>query len=643
MTAEREQAGGKRGDSGVLRITEGDLRAMLDTIPARVALVDRQGRHCYVNAAYWTYLQQPPEYLLGRTIREIVGEAVYAAMRPDPIHRTLFERALEGEVGVWEGWLGHYEGERYVHRTYYPFRDAGGAVVGVVGYSRDMTELKASEANHAAVIDAALDCIIVFDDAGRVVEFNPAAERGLGLSRAAAIGRAVGSLVDVAALRADAGGAWAPPEGTPDWVGCRIETEGVRADGSRFPAELAVGEVRLPARRLFTAYLRDLTSVRRAEAEIRRQREALVESERMAAFGSLLAGVAHELNNPLSIVMGNAMMLGEEAREVAPALVGRTDRIQAAAERCGRIVRSFLALARQNRSQVKPMAVGTAVQTALELLAYGLRGSGVAVERDIPDDLPLVPCDHDQFNQVLSNLLVNARQVLEARPQPRRVRVTAAVEGEFVRVAVADNGPGVPAALRGQIFDPFFTTKPAGIGMGIGLAVSRGIVEVHGGTLTLEDGPDGGACFVIRLPRRGAEAEAVAEEEAAPMGARQPALVLDDEPEIAALLADMLGRLGFDCDVAESGEAALGLLEEREYALILCDLRMPGVDGPAVYGWLEQHRPHLCARVGFVTGDTLGSATEGFVTRSGRPVLEKPFVPAALRRLVADIRGGAAD
>ncbi|MFN0186830.1 MAG: response regulator, partial [Aquabacterium sp.] len=194
---------------------------------------------------------------------------------------------------------------------------------------------------------------------------------------------------------------------------------------------------------------------------------------------------------------------------------------------------------------------------------------------------------------------------------------------------------------RGQIFDPFFTTKPAGIGMGIGLAVSRGIMEVHGGTLTLEETPGGGACFVIRLPRHSAD-EALAEEEAAApvVRARQPALVLDDEPEIAALLADMLGRQGYDCDVVDTGEAALKRLSTQDYALILCDLRMPGVDGAAVYEWLRQHRPHLCARVGFVTGDTLGTATEGFVARSGRPMLEKPFVPSALRQLVAEIRAG---
>ena len=634
----------QRGDSGTLNITEADLRTMLDTIPARLALVDRAGRHCYVNAAYWAYLRQPPEAILGRTIREVVGDAAYAQMRPDPIHRTLFERALEGETGVWEGWLGHFDGERYVHRTYYPFRDAAGAVVGVVGYSRDMTELKAGEAQYAAITAASLDCLIVFDEHGRVVEFNPAAEQSLGLMREVAIGRAVGTLVDLPAFRTTADGVWSAPPGTPSWVGTRIETEALRADGTTFPAELAVGEVRLPSRRLFTTYLRDLTTVRTAEAEILRQREALHEGEKMAAFGSLLAGVAHELNNPLSIVIGNAMMLGEEARELAPALVGRTDRIQAAAERCGRIVRSFLALARRNRSQVKPMSVATAVQTALELLAYGLRGSGVAVERDIPDDLPLVPCDHDQFNQVLSNLLVNARQVLEARPQPRRVRIAAALDGEFLRITVADNGPGVPEALRGQIFDPFFTTKAAGIGMGIGLAVSRGIVEVHGGTLTLEEAPEGGARFVIRLPRRGEVDGAAEVAEVVPaVRARQSALVLDDEPEIAALLADMLFRLGFDCEVVDNGEAALQRLAERDYALILCDLRMPGVDGAAVYEWLGQNRPHLCRRVGFVTGDTLGAATEGFIARAGRPVLEKPFVASALRQIVAEIRAGAAD
>jgi CheY-like chemotaxis protein len=143
---------------------------------------------------------------------------------------------------------------------------------------------------------------------------------------------------------------------------------------------------------------------------------------------------------------------------------------------------------------------------------------------------------------------------------------------------------------------------------------------------------------VIRLPRREAGDIAAPESAtAAIVQRRQPALVLDDEAEIAALLSDMLAREGFDCEVVDSGEAALKRLAAGDYALILCDLRMPGVDGAAVFEWLSQNRPHLCARVGFVTGDTLGSASEGFLARAARPVLEKPFMPSSLRQLLAEI------
>jgi PAS domain S-box-containing protein len=633
-------------------IDVGQLRAVLDSIPTRIALLDRDRRYRYVNREYADFAGQPEADILGRTVPEVLAEEAFADFLPQG------ERALAGEIVPWEGWLAYRQGRRYVQRICVPLRDAAGATDGYFIFNRDLTELKqseqalaeqlaartASEALNAAIIASALDCVIAIDEAGLVLEFNPAAERTFGRRRADVLGQPIGALIVPPALRRrhTEGFARYLAGGDARVIGRRIEIEGMRANGEIFPVELTITEVRLSDRRLFTAHLRDLTAARAAEAEILRQRDALHQSEKMAAFGSLLAGVAHELNNPLSIVIGNALMLAEEAAEQsAPALAERAQRVQAAAERCGRIVRSFLAMARQRDTQKRPVAVRALLDAVLQILAYGMRSSGVAIEQVIAPDMPLVSCDADQMQQVLSNLLVNAHQALEAQPQPRRVRLSAHAEADWVQIEVADNGPGVPEEIRSRVFDPFFTTKPIGAGTGIGLVVSRGIVEAHGGSLVLAPSCDGGACFVVRLPLRqdvvpgAAEAPGTAGE--SPARGERAALIVDDEAEVGRLLSEMLAGQGFRCDVVTSGEAAQALLLRRDYDAILCDVRMPDIDGPALFTWISEHRPHLCARTAFVTGDTLGAAAGAFLTRSGRPSLEKPFVPVDLRRLMAEL------
>ena len=416
----------------------------------------------------------------------------------------------------------------------------------------------------------------------------------------------------------------------------RIEIQGMRADGSTFPVELAITEVSLPHRRLFTAYLRDLTAARAAQAEIERQREALHQSEKLAALGSLLAGVAHELNNPLSILIGNALMLQAEAEGVSRPLAERAQRIQAAAERCGRIVRSFLAMARQRKTQPRSVEVEFLIGNALGLLAYGLRAAGIETEQTIAAGLPPVFCNPDQVTQVLTNLLVNAQQALEGEPQPRRVRLGAVTDGNAIVIEVADNGPGIPPNLRSRVFDPFFTTKPMGVGTGIGLSVSRGIVEAHGGSLTLAPS-ERGATFLLRLPLRDADQASAPESGSSPtepVHARRSALIVDDEPDVGLVLSDMLTALGMRCDVVTSGEAAVEQLKGQDYDAIICDVRLPGIDGPALYAWITEHRSHLCTRTAFVTGDTLGQASERFLTQTLRPLLEKPFLPADVQRLI---------
>ena len=642
------------GDPMKESISWAQVREVFDSMPIRIALLDLNHRHRYVNSEWSKFFGIPADATLGRTIAEVLGEETFANVRPQD------ERALAGETVEWGGWAEDRFGRRYVRRTCAPLRDTAGKIEGYFVFSRDLTDLRlteknlaeqsaarsASEALNAAIVAAAADCIITLDETGRVVEFNPAAEQTFGRHRADVLGQPIDLLIVPPHQRKRYAESFTRIVASGSRHRRRDEIEAMRADGSIFPAEVTVAEVPLPEGRLFSAYLRDLTAERKAEAEIERQREALQQSEKMAAFGSLLAGVAHELNNPLSIVIGNALLLAEETE--GSGLAERARRVQAAAERCGRIVRSFLAMARQRQAEMRPTTVQALVDAALSLLAYSMRTSGVALEQDITADLPAVLCDPDQIIQVLTNLLTNSRQALEERPQPRRVRLTARADAEWAHIEVADNGPGIEEAVRSRVFDPFFTTKPVGAGTGIGLAVSRGIVEAHGGSLRLALTDGEGACFVIRLPVAGDSARLSDLDGAVGAPPRltpvtRTVLVVDDEPEIGELLAEMLKKLGHRFEVKVSGEAAQAALRQRDYDVLLCDLRLPGLDGPALYDWIAEHRPHLCARTAFITADTLGASSKRFLARAGRPVLEKPFAPAELRRLLAQLLPDAQD
>ncbi|WP_165982733.1 hybrid sensor histidine kinase/response regulator [Dankookia rubra] len=395
--------------------------------------------------------------------------------------------------------------------------------------------------------------------------------------------------------------------------------------------------------------LRHVTVLREARAsaaELQRQREALQQTEKMAAFGSLLAGVAHELNNPLSIVLGSALMLREQVDGQHPTIAEKAERIHLAADRCARIVRSFLAMARQQAAVRRPLEARKIIEDALQLLAYQLRSDGIEVAQNIPLGLPPLLGDADQLQQVIANLLTNARQALEQRPSTRRINLVARADDDAVEITVADNGPGVSPAHRTRIFDPFFTTKPLGAGTGIGLAVSRSIAEVHGGSLCLDEAPGGGACFVLRVPRAPAEeapgnGNISCQVEAGSAQSKRRALVVDDEPNLAGMLADFLDPLGYRCDLVATGRDAQRLLSNQDYDAILYDLRMPEVGGQALYGWLEENRPHLCRRIAFITGDTLNPASGDLMASTGRPVLEKPFRPDEVRRIVAELAADA--
>jgi PAS domain S-box-containing protein len=379
----------------------------------------------------------------------------------------------------------------------------------------------------------------------------------------------------------------------------------------------------------------DITERKQADEQLRRQRDALYQSEKLATMGQLLAGVAHELNNPLSVVMGQAALLRQSVRNKRQ--MERAEKIVQAAERCARIVNNFLALARQRPPERHPVQVNTVVREAVELLAYPLRVDSVEVEFRLGTEIPVVRADAHQLHQVVVNLVANAHQAMREVAGARRLTVATGVSagGGRVWVEVRDTGPGVAAELEGRIFEPFFTTKPPGVGTGLGLSLCQGIVEGHGGWIGVVPGAETGAVFRVELPVEEPEAVAPMAGGGVPVvvrGAR--ILVVDDEPGIAGVLAEVLQLDGHVVETVGNGEAALGKLAAGGYELILSDIRMPELDGPSLYWELERRDPRLLQQIIFLTGDTLSPGTREFLEKTGVPCLSKPFALSDVREIV---------
>jgi two-component system NtrC family sensor kinase len=258
----------------------------------------------------------------------------------------------------------------------------------------------------------------------------------------------------------------------------------------------------------------------------------------------------------------------------------------------------------------------------------------VTVAVDAAPGLPLVWGDADQLHQVLVNLVVNAQQALVQSAPPRRLAIRAEARDGTVVVEVEDNGPGMPPDVRKRAFEPFFTTKPQGVGTGIGLSVCHGIVAAHGGRIEVESEPGRGTLFRVTLPVAAGGAAALEGTVPAPVAAAAGrVLVVDDEREIAELVAETLEQDGYEVEAVTGGRAALARLARGGIDLVVSDLRMPDVDGTALIEALREREGRAVPLI-LVTGDALGAGMNEVVRAAGMPVLEKPLDLAALRREV---------
>jgi PAS domain S-box-containing protein len=503
---------------------------------------------------------------------------------------------------------------------------------------RSQTDAHVSEVIRAALVQGSLDAVIVIDESGKILEFNPAAERTYGWSKAEILGKDLLHTVIPHFYRGGYanGGEYMAGRGAP-MLGRRMETVSQNKDGEVFPIELTASELKVADRRIFIGSIRDLRERRQAEDEINRQREKLHQNEKMAAMGSLLAGVSHELNNPLAVVVAQSTLLHEFAGDAQTK--ARAEKVRAAAERCGRIVKSFLGMVRLHPTAEVDTDINQVVRSALEVTAYGARSNGIMIDAAFASEPLLVSGDADHLTQVVANFLVNSQHALASRPTDRRIKVrTFRAKSGMASFSVEDNGPGIPVAIRHRIFESYFTTKPAGVGTGIGLSISRSIVERHNGKIWFEEVLTGGARFVVELPMVRSQAQNL--QAAETLGTLlHRALIIDDEPDVAGSLADILELMGLRSEILTDWTSAAEALSAVEPDIVFSDLRMPGKSGIDIYQELLAQRPGLARRFVLVTGDMIGARAEvEKLAAHLRPqILEKPFSTLDVRGVLGAI------
>ena len=626
-------------------------------VGVRIASVSGGGRIVRANRTFRRMLGYSEDELRERTFLDVT--------HPDdvPRNRELFEELVAGRRDAFQ------IEKRYVRKdgsvfwgrlTVYPLRAAGGPPTHLIGLVEDVTERKAVERARLesaqrleALLESAVEAIVTIGEDGVIQSVNRATERLFGYAAGELVGQNVKILMP-SPYRQEHDGYLARylATGEKRIIGIGREVEGRRKDGTVFPVDLAVSEVRVGEERLFMGTLRDLTDRKLLE-------ESLLQSQKMEAVGRLAGGVAHDFNTLLGTISGYAEMLREATGEDGSPIRHYADMIHRAAARGADLTRQLLAFSRRKEVRPRPVDVEAVTAETAEMIRR-LIGEDVALEHEVEAGLGPVAIDPGQLQQVLLNLAVNAADAM-----PRGGRLTlrwqraelaretpteggALPAGAYAVLEVADTGIGMDEATRRRIFEPFFTTKERGKGTGLGLSTVFGIVQQWRGGIAVATRPGAGTTFRILLPEADGSRAAVAE---APPPPRAPArgrpsgrvLLVEDDDMFRGLVREVLARAGYE--VVEARDPAEALTACGEGAgsvdLLVSDVVMPGGSGVELAAELRSRFPGL--RVVLMSGysdEALASRDLG--ERAADDFLEKPFsLDELLRRVRQVVEGGS--
>ncbi len=605
-----------------LRASEEQYRAIFNASADGMILYDDTGRMVDVNPAMEQMFGYSREELLSldphvrfhpsawpvidRFLERLRSGWFFRPERPDrPEIEETREVTRDGRILEFEA---HLLGMRYQGRPH------------VLAIKRDITDrkqreaaLKKSEDRLRATVESALDCIIIMDAEGRIIEFNPAAERCFGHSREAVIGRdLVETLIPAASRRRhERDMARYRKTGRGSFLGRRREVTAMRADGSEFPAELAITAVKGPDGDIFVGYLRDISDRVGAEADRERLEQQLRQAQKMEAIGHLTGGIAHDFNNMLTSILGYTTMALERLEDVPDERLEKyMQQVRASGKRARDLIRQMLTFSRGRRGEPKPTSVPRAVRESIDLFRSSFPSS-ITFRIEAEETAPLVMIDPIQFEQVLMNLCINAR---DAMPGWGEIEIGIAarhcddavcascrqdITGEFVELSVADTGSGIRPEVMDSMFQPFFTTKEVGQGSGMGLSTTHGIVHEHSGHILVANRPAGGARFAILLPPVAATRGNSDRVDRPDKRRREPlsgrVLVVDDEAPVREFVRELLQTRGMDVTAVADGFDALDLVanEPDTCDLVITDQTMPSISGIELAYRLKAARPGL--------------------------------------------------
>jgi PAS domain S-box-containing protein len=605
------------------------MQQVLDALPVGVLLADAQGRLIWQNPA--------SRRIWGGQLDEFGEYRGWWAESGEPVlpHQWGLPRALAGEES--QGEVLDVQGFGGLRRTLLnsaaTIRDETGAILGAVAVYEDITEAREGERRRvqlAAALEGLQEGVWLLTPDGEVVYANQAISRILGVEGTAA-GRRLTELHAETGAELEEALRSAGEQGR--WSG-RVRSHG-KHDGRELTLEVLLGRVdhAFGGEDLLFGILRDVSGQIQVERQLR-------QAERLASLGTLVGGVAHELNNPLSAVLGFVELMLMDERP--PAEREDLETIRREAERMAKIVADLRVIARgvPEQANAEHVDMNDVVRHVLKTRSHSLARNRVEVREDLAVDLPRVQADRGRLEQAVLNLVVNAEQAMLGMEGDRRLILRTRQTAQGASLQVVDNGPGIPPRHLERIFDPFFTTKGPGEGTGLGLALVHTIVSEHRGEIRVDSEVGAGTAFRVDLPR----AMGTAEQEAAPVAAQaQPertrVLVVDDETPVRRVVVRYLARLGYDADEAADGKQALSMIDwaDQPYSAIISDLRMPGLSGDELFRRLAERG--LARRLIFLTGDTASQAAADLLEGIDVPILAKPVSMDELGRALREAIG----